>query len=102
MKLVCFTLMIGGLGVLTSTPLYAHSGGLNADGCHAGSQPYHCHRAQTRSAPARRTNSGAFIDRNCSDFGSWQAAQLFFENAGPNDPHGLDADHDGIACESLR
>jgi hypothetical protein len=24
----------------------AHSGGLNAQGCHAGSQPYHCHRAQ--------------------------------------------------------
>lgn len=24
----------------------AHSGGLNAQGCHAGSQPYHCHRSQ--------------------------------------------------------
>ncbi|WP_412098993.1 peptidoglycan-binding protein [Defluviimonas sp. D31] len=24
--------------------LYAHSGGLNASGCHGGSQPYHCHR----------------------------------------------------------
>ena len=24
----------------------AHSGGLNKQGCHAGSQPYHCHRAQ--------------------------------------------------------
>ena len=24
----------------------AHSGGLNKEGCHAGSQPYHCHRAQ--------------------------------------------------------
>ena len=23
----------------------AHSGGLDANGCHAGSQPYHCHRA---------------------------------------------------------
>ena len=22
---------------------HAHSGGLNAQGCHAGSQPYHCH-----------------------------------------------------------
>ena len=25
---------------------HAHSGGLNAQGCHAGSQPYHCHRPQ--------------------------------------------------------
>ena len=24
----------------------AHSGALNKKGCHAGSQPYHCHRAQ--------------------------------------------------------
>ena len=26
-------------------------------------------------------------------------AQAFFEQAGPNDPHRLDDDHDGIACE---
>lgn len=25
----------------------AHSGGLNKQGCHAGSQPYHCHKPQT-------------------------------------------------------
>ena len=24
----------------------AHSGGLDKNGCHAGSKPYHCHRAQ--------------------------------------------------------
>lgn len=24
-----------------------HPGGLNAQGCHAGSRPYHCHRAQS-------------------------------------------------------
>ena len=24
----------------------AHSGGLNKQGCHAGSQPYHCHKGQ--------------------------------------------------------
>lgn len=30
------------LGSLTAQ---AHSGGLDANGCHAGSQPYHCHRS---------------------------------------------------------
>ena len=42
-------------------------------------------------------------DRNCSDFDTWQEAQDFFLNAGgPNsDPHGLDGNDDGIACESL-
>ncbi|MGU9952084.1 MAG: hypothetical protein ACNYPH_07315 [Gammaproteobacteria bacterium WSBS_2016_MAG_OTU1] len=29
---------------------HAHSGGLNSQGCHAGSKPYHCHRSQ-RSVP---------------------------------------------------
>lgn len=40
-------------------------------------------------------------DRNCDDFDSQAEAQEFFEAAGPGDPHGLDADGDGIACESL-
>jgi len=41
-------------------------------------------------------------DRDCSDFGSWAEAQEFYERSGPGDPHNLDADNDGIACESLR
>jgi len=43
-------------------------------------------------------------DRDCSDFRSWRAAQNFYKaNGGPRyDPHRLDADRDGIACESLR
>ena len=42
-------------------------------------------------------------DRNCSDFDTWQAAQSFFElEGGPgSDPHGLDRDGDGVACQSL-
>ena len=41
-------------------------------------------------------------DRDCRDFLSQQEAQRFFEQAGPGDPHNLDADNDGIACEGLR
>ena len=43
-------------------------------------------------------------DKDCSDFSSWREAQHFFiKHGGPRrDPHRLDADHDGIACESLR
>ena len=42
-------------------------------------------------------------DRDCSDFSSWRAAQKFYKkHGGPRrDPHRLDADRDGIACESL-
>ncbi|HST05696.1 MAG TPA: thermonuclease family protein [Chloroflexia bacterium] len=42
-------------------------------------------------------------DRDCSDFATHDEAQRFFIAAGgpAKDPHRLDADHDGIACETL-
>lgn len=44
-----------------------------------------------------------FEDRDCGDFSSQTEAQRFFESeGGPSyDPHGLDRDKDGIACESI-
>lgn len=85
-----------------ATPqVQAHSGGLNAAGCHAGAQPYHCHRGN--SAPQRLVSpSRDGGDKDCSDFRSWTEAQTFFIENGPGDPHRLDADNDGIACEALR
>ena len=41
-------------------------------------------------------------DMDCSDFSSWREAQDFYEQSGPGDPHGLDRDGDGIACETLQ
>jgi len=38
-------------------------------------------------------------DRDCRDFATQAEAQAFYDANGPGDPHGLDADHDGIACE---
>lgn len=42
-------------------------------------------------------------DRDCGDFDTWQEAQAFYEAAGgpEKDPHRLDRDGNGIACESL-
>ena len=41
-------------------------------------------------------------DVNCSDFETQAQAQRFFEANNPgNDPHGLDSDSDGVACEGL-
>jgi hypothetical protein len=49
------------------------------------------------------TAGAVFADRDCSDFSTWRAAQKFYKKHNPRrDPHGLDADHDGIACEDLR
>lgn len=46
----------------------------------------------------------AIRDRDCSDFRTQRQAQRFYrKNGGPRqDPHGLDRDRDGIACEELR
>lgn len=42
-------------------------------------------------------------DKNCSDFSTQEEAQAFFEAAGgpESDPHRLDGDGNGVACESL-
>ena len=38
----------------------SHSGGLNKQGCHAGSQPYHCHR-KTSSFSSQPPKSGSVL-----------------------------------------
>jgi len=68
------------------------------------------------TAPPKKTTapiSGSFYkppgwdghaDVNCSDFDTHAHAQSFFKGTGgstSNDPYHLDADHDGLACESL-
>ncbi len=40
-------------------------------------------------------------NRDCGDFSSQAEAQAFYEAAGPGDPHRLDGEGDGTACESL-
>lgn len=50
-----------------------------------------------------RGNSGpsSGADRDYSDFTSQREAQRFYEAHRPGDPHRLDGDGDGVACESL-
>ncbi|WP_051860722.1 thermonuclease family protein [Bacillus sp. SJS] len=38
-------------------------------------------------------------DKDCGDFSGHEEAQAFFEAAGPGDPHRLDRDGDGLACD---
>ncbi len=55
------------------------------------------------SPPAAPSSpSGGGGDRGCSDFFSQQGTQRFYEaEGGPGqDPHRLDGDGDGLACES--
>jgi endonuclease YncB( thermonuclease family) len=54
-------------------------------------------------SPARPAGAtAAVVDKDCDDFSSQKEAQEFFESHDPaEDPHGLDADGDGEACETL-
>lgn len=56
------------------------------------------------AALALSAGPAAAADKDCSDFSSWRQAQNFYKkHGGPRyDPHRLDADRDGIACEDLR
>ncbi len=90
-------------------PAHAHSGGLNAEGCHNDRRNggYHCHRAPAAArpnayqlAPARaagftRGSGGAF--RNCSEARAAGAAPVRRGEPGYG-PH-LDRDNDGVGCE---
>lgn len=57
---------------------------------------------------ARLSDAGRVIDpkpkgrdRDCGDFRTQREAQAFLEQTGPGDPHKLDGNGDGMACESL-
>lgn len=54
-------------------------------------------------AGAPRSTAPVGVDRDCSDFATQDEAEAFYEAAGgPSvDPHRLDSDGDGLACESL-
>ena len=54
--------------------------------------------------PHTEKSRNLYGDKDCSDFGSWEEAQAFFEDEGgpEEDWHNLDKDGDGIACQSLK
>ncbi|WP_342711692.1 excalibur calcium-binding domain-containing protein [Gemmobacter aquatilis] len=79
----------------------AHSGGLNAEGCHNDRKRggYHCHRSDTRKEPTRSATpsnrGGAF--RNCTAARAAGAAPVY--RGDPGYGTHLDRDNDGIGCE---
>ena len=60
-------------------------------------------RRKKRKKKKKGGSGSSGRDYDCDDFSTQKEAQKFFEkHGGPSkDPHRLDADRDGIACESL-
>jgi hypothetical protein len=51
--------------------------------------------------PGAEAAPASAADKDCADFKTQKKAQKFFKKHKPKkDPHGLDADNDGVACES--
>ena len=102
MKTVLCLVACGALAAFAG-PAWAHSGGLNAEGCHNDRKNggYHCHRAPAaaRSSAAANFSSGGTsgIYRNCSEARAAGAVPVRRGEPGYG-PH-LDGDNDGIGCE---
>ena len=47
-------IILGIIFLALATQAGAHSGGLDKQGCHAGSKPYHCHKAQKAGPEAAK------------------------------------------------
>ena len=95
------------LAASVASPLAAHPGGLNAEGCHNNRKTgdYHCHGQGSRADPApahrafsqpRSASSGASY-RSCKEARAAGATPIRRGQPGYG-PH-LDRDNDGIACE---
>lgn len=95
------SILLTSLG-LQAAPVQAHSGGLNAEGCHNNRQTggYHCHRGSaTRPAGALKAVSSSARREfaNCAQARAAGAAPVREGDAGYG--RHLDRDGDGIGCE---
>lgn len=84
-------------------PASAHSGALNAEGCHTNRKTgdYHCHGSTERVAPQQaRSSAPSRAWRNCTEARAAGAAPVYRGQPGYG-PH-LDRDGDGIGCEPYR
>ena len=88
------------------TPALAHSGGLNAEGCHNNRKTgdYHCHGGGSRPAPRSEAvqplvgdADGTVYYRNCSEARAAGAAPV--RRGDPGYGKHLDRDGDGVGCE---
>lgn len=89
-------------GVPITAPIAAHSGGLNAEGCHNNRKTggYHCHRGPSsgRSRASRAESSGSAESfANCSHARAAGAAPV--RRGDPGYGAHLDRDGDGVGCE---
>ncbi|MBK8199251.1 MAG: excalibur calcium-binding domain-containing protein [Acidobacteria bacterium] len=107
------TVILTGLTLIWASPVFAHGGGLNAQGCHTNRKTgdYHCHRSVSPPPPPPsrtdfdrtppQTNVAAeevtAPFANCTAARAAGAAPVYLGQPGYGSH--LDRDGDGIGCE---
>ena len=97
--------MVTAILVISANAVFAHGGGLNANGCHTNRKTgdYHCHRAQQPRVQSQGSNQpNSFIGggrayRNCAEARAAGAAPV--RRGDPGYGRHLDRDNDGVGCE---
>lgn len=97
--------LVGLMLLLNPAGALAHSGGLNASGCHTNRRTgeYDCHGAPRQIAPASIPNPAVSASptdrpfRNCAEARAAGAAPV--RRGDPGYAPRLDRDNDGIGCE---
>ena len=105
MRTLLYTVALLGLAGTGSTPVSAHSGGLDKNGCHhdrKGGTGYHCHRPQRAGAAVEAAAlSGSTGQQrpfaNCREARAAGAAPV--RRGDPGYGTHLDRDGDGVGCE---
>jgi len=64
-------LFLAVLLILLSSHLFAHSGGTDQNGCHAGSQPRHCHGGSTSTPSTFSSDSSSNSDLESISVPAW-------------------------------
>lgn len=103
MRILVFTAVVATALVIGPSPVFAHGGGLNAQGCHnqRSNGTYHCHRAQNggarRATPPSTARSSGGAYANCAAARAAGAAPV--RRGQPGYGSHLDRDNDGVGCE---
>lgn len=99
--------VFGGITLLLCQGASAHSGGLNAEGCHNDRKRggYHCHGSRRAETPpvARSSRQVQLLATEVSYYANCAAARAAgvapLRRGEPGYRAGLDRDQDGVACE---
>lgn len=87
--LLCFSLALAFFHVAFDKA-HAHSGGLNAYGCHAGKKPYHCHKDGS--------SGSGFTGSDATQLNNIPTRTFYTDSINHSDPSSMNSDIQSPLC----